>query len=229
MAISIGQPAPGFTAKDQNGATVSLADFAGKYVVLYFYPKDDTPGCTVEACNFRDDHSTLQAAGAVVLGVSPDSEASHQKFIAKHSLPFSLLADTENALSTAYGAWGEKSMYGRTYMGIIRSTFLIAPDGTVAHAWPKVKVEGHSAEVLAAINALKAGQPVPTAVEAPKPAAAAPGAGAKVGAKKPTKKAAAKKPAKKAAAKKPAKKAASKKPAAKKPAKKPAAKKKARR
>ncbi len=166
MAATVGQKAPAFSAKDQTGATVTQATYAGKYVVLYFYPKDNTPGCTVEACAFRDDSAKLKAAGAVVLGVSPDSEKSHQKFIEKFSLPFQLLVDTDNnTLSTAYGAWGEKSMYGRSYMGVIRSTFLIGPDGKLAHVWPKVKVEGHSDDVLATIQALKAGKPV-LAVEA---------------------------------------------------------------
>ncbi|MER2560204.1 MAG: thioredoxin-dependent thiol peroxidase [Myxococcaceae bacterium] len=163
MAVTAGQKAPAFKAKDQNGATVSLADFKGKYVVLYFYPKDNTPGCTVEACAFRDDHSHLTKAGAVVLGVSPDSEKSHQNFIAKFNLPFPLLVDTDHSLAEAYGAWGEKSLYGRKFLGIIRSTFLIAPDGSIAHAWPKVKVDGHSEDVLAAIEAHQSG-------EAPAPA-----------------------------------------------------------
>ena len=159
MAATVGQKAPAFSAKDQTGATVTQATYAGKYVVLYFYPKDNTPGCTVEACAFRDDSAKLKAAGAVVLGVSPDSEKSHQKFIEKFSLPFQLLVDTDNTLSTAYGAWGEKSMYGRSYMGVVRSTFLIGPDGKLAHVWPKVKVNGHSDEVLAAILADKSGAP----------------------------------------------------------------------
>ncbi|MDP3234430.1 MAG: thioredoxin-dependent thiol peroxidase [Myxococcales bacterium] len=163
MAATVGQKAPAFSAKDQSGATVTQATYAGKYVVLYFYPKDNTPGCTVEACAFRDDSAKLKAAGAVVLGVSPDSEKSHQKFIEKFSLPFQLLVDTDNTLSTAYGAWGEKSMYGRSYMGVVRSTFLIGPDGKLAHVWPKVKVEGHSDDVLATIQALKAGKPAPAA------------------------------------------------------------------
>jgi peroxiredoxin Q/BCP len=202
MAATVGQKAPAFSAKDQTGATVTQTTYAGNYVVLYFYPKDNTPGCTVEACAFRDDFAKLKAAGAVVLGVSPDSEKSHQNFIAKFSLPFQLLVDPDNTLSTAYGAWGEKSMYGRSYMGVIRSTFLIAPDGTLAHAWPKVKVEGHSDDVLATIQALKTGKPVPPATTDAKPAAKAapkkPGAKAKAAPKKP----AAKKAVKKAAPKK---------------------------
>jgi peroxiredoxin Q/BCP len=179
MAITVGQKAPAFSAKDQTGATVSLSDFGGKYVVLYFYPKDNTPGCTVEACSFRDDFAHFKKAGGVVIGVSPDSEKSHQGFIAKHQLPFQLLVDADHAVASRYGAWGEKSLYGRKFMGIIRSTFLIAPDGTVAAAWPKVKVDGHSEDVLAAIEAHQSGDAA--------------------SAKKPVKKAA---PAKKAAPKK---------------------------
>jgi peroxiredoxin Q/BCP len=152
MALEEGAKAPAFSLKDQDGNTVKLADFAGKQVVLYFYPKDNTPGCTTEACNFRDEHSALKKAGAVVLGVSPDSEKSHQGFIKKHSLPFPLLVDTEHAIAEKYGAWGEKSLYGRKFMGIIRSTFLIGPDGKVKKAWPKVKVDGHVDEVLAAVK-----------------------------------------------------------------------------
>jgi peroxiredoxin Q/BCP len=166
--VTAGQKAPAFKAKDQSGATVSLADFSGKYVVLYFYPKDNTPGCTTEACAFRDDFSKLKAAKAVVLGVSPDSEKSHQGFIAKYELPFQLLVDTDHTLANAYGAWGEKSLYGRKFMGIIRSTFLIAPDGTVARAWPKVKVDGHSDDVLAAIKAHASGEVVEAPAKAKK-------------------------------------------------------------
>ena len=152
--IEAGKKAPAFSLKDQDGKTVKLADFAGKNVVLYFYPKDDTPGCTTEACNFRDEHSKLQKAGAVVLGVSPDSEARHAKFRAKYSLPFTLLADTEHEVAEKYGAWGEKSLYGKKYMGILRSTFLIGKDGKVAKVWDKVKVKEHAAEVLEALKAL---------------------------------------------------------------------------
>jgi len=162
-------------------------------VVLYFYPKDDTPGCTVEACNFRDEHSALEKAGAVVLGVSPDTTKSHEKFATKFSLPFPLLADTDHKVAETYGAWGEKTNYGRTFMGIIRSTFLIDPQGVVKHVWPKVKVNGHVDEVLSVLTGV-----------APAPAK-----------KAPAKKAAAKKaPAKKAPAKKaPAKKASKRKTA----------------
>jgi peroxiredoxin Q/BCP len=209
MGVSVGQAAPAFSAKDQGGATVSLAQLAGRYVVLYFYPKDDTPGCTVEACAFRDDHSALAAAGAVVLGVSPDDAKSHTKFITKYQLPFSLLADTDNAVAKAYGAWGEKSMYGRTYMGILRSTFLLGPDGVVRYAWPKVKPEGHAAEVLAALKAIKAGQPAAGEASAKK---------ASPSKKAPVSRPAAKKQAAAPTRKAPARKAApKKKPAAKKP------------
>jgi thioredoxin-dependent peroxiredoxin len=154
--IEEGKKAPAFSLKDQSGATVKLADFAGKYVVLYFYPKDDTPGCTTEACGFRDEHSKLQKAGAVVLGVSPDDEARHGKFSAKYQLPFTLLADTQHAVAEKYGAWGEKNNYGKKYQGILRSTFLVAPDGKVAKVWPKVKTAGHAVQVLEALQALKA-------------------------------------------------------------------------
>ncbi|EAU69062.1 thioredoxin-dependent thiol peroxidase [Stigmatella aurantiaca] len=147
-----GSVAPGFQLPDQNGNTVSLAQFAGKHVVLYFYPKDDTPGCTTEACDFRDESSALTKAGAVVLGVSPDDTKRHQKFAAKFNLPFSLLADTEHEAAEAYGVWGEKTNYGRTFMGITRTTFLIDPQGKVKRVWPKVKVAGHVKEVLAALG-----------------------------------------------------------------------------
>jgi peroxiredoxin Q/BCP len=148
-----GAPAPSFTLPDQDGKPVSLKDFAGKWVVLYFYPKDDTPGCTKEACSFRDSHAALQARGAVVLGVSGDSTASHRKFADKYGLPFPLLADTDHAVARAYGAWGTKRMYGKEYEGLIRSTVIIDPEGRVAKTWPKVKPEGHGAEVLAWLEA----------------------------------------------------------------------------
>jgi thioredoxin-dependent peroxiredoxin len=181
-----GDTAPSFELKDQQGRSVKLADLAGRSVVLYFYPKDDTPGCTVEACNFRDEHSALEKAGAVVLGVSPDTTKSHEKFSTKFSLPFPLLADTEHKVAEAYGAWGEKSNYGRTYMGIIRSTFLIDPQGTVKHVWPKVKVNGHVNEVLAVLTG---GAPATEAASALAPAKKA--AAKKTAAKKaPAKKAA---------------------------------------
>jgi len=148
----VGDKAPAFSLEDQSGKTVKLSDFKGKTVVLYFYPKDDTPGCTREACSFRDEHSALKKAGAVVLGVSPDSGPSHAKFAGKYKLPFPLLADTDHAISEKYGAWGEKSLYGRKFMGITRSTFLIDASGKVARVWPKVKVDGHVDQVLEAIR-----------------------------------------------------------------------------
>jgi len=156
MAAEEGKKAPAFALEDQNGNTVKLAELAGKYVVLYFYPRDNTPGCTTEACAFRDEHSKLVKQGAVVLGVSPDTAKSHQKFIEKFELPFPLLVDEGHALAEKYGAWGEKNMYGKKTMGIIRSTFLIGPDGVVVKAWPKVKVDGHVEQVAAALKAAKA-------------------------------------------------------------------------
>jgi thioredoxin-dependent peroxiredoxin len=152
--LTEGDKAPSFSLKDQNGKTVKLTDFKGQPVVLYFYPKDDTPGCTTEACGFRDEHAKLVKAGAVVLGVSPDDEKKHTKFIAKYSLNFSLLADTEHTLAEKFGAWGEKKMYGKSYMGILRSTFLIDAAGKIAKVWPKVKPEGHAADVLADLKKL---------------------------------------------------------------------------
>jgi peroxiredoxin Q/BCP len=143
-----GQKAPDFTSKDQNGNTVSLNQFAGKKVVLYFYPKDDTPGCTAEACDFRDNYQGLTAQGIVVLGVSVDDEKSHKKFVAKHSLPFTLLADTDHQIVTAYGVWGEKNMYGKTYMGTIRTTFIIDEKGTISHIIKKVDTQNSTAQVL---------------------------------------------------------------------------------
>lgn len=151
-AIKDGAPAPGFELKDQNGMTHKLSDYAGKYIVLYFYPKDDTPGCTTEACQFRDMSKEFVKHNAVVLGVSPDTEKSHAKFAAKFELPFPLLADTEKKMVEAYGVWKEKSMYGRKYMGVERTTFLIGPDGKVVHGWAKVSVTGHDADVLKALT-----------------------------------------------------------------------------
>jgi thioredoxin-dependent peroxiredoxin len=147
--LSIGAKAPSFSAPDQTGQTVSLSDFAGKTVVLYFYPKDDTPGCTVEACSFRDEYAAFGKKGAVVLGVSPDSPKSHTKFVEKFTLPFTLLADTDHAIALAYGVWVEKSMYGKKYMGVERSTFVIDPSGKLKAIYRKVKPAEHTAEVLA--------------------------------------------------------------------------------
>lgn len=132
MSLTLGQPAPGFTLPDENGRPISLADFAGRKVILYFYPKDDTPGCTTQACGFRDAYPTVEAANAVVLGVSPDGAKSHTSFKAKQRLPFTLLTDADHEVAEAYGVWGEKSMYGRKYMGIIRSHFVIDEAGRLA-------------------------------------------------------------------------------------------------
>jgi len=150
--LNVGDRAPDFDLQDQTGKHHTLASLEGKQAVIYFYPKDDTPGCTVEACSFRDEYAALKRKDAVVLGVSPQGEASHQKFAQKYSLPFPLLCDTEHALAEAFGAWGEKENYGRKYMGILRSTFIIGADGKISHVWPKVKTKGHGAEVLAALN-----------------------------------------------------------------------------
>ncbi len=146
--LKAGQKAPEFTANDQNGNSETLSEFAGKKVVLYFYPKDDTPGCTAEACNFRDNYQGLTAQGIVVLGVSVDDEKSHQKFITKHSLPFTLLADTGKKIVEAYGVWGEKNMYGKKYMGISRKTFLINENGVISHIIEKVDTANSTAQVL---------------------------------------------------------------------------------
>ena len=150
--MKVGDKAPAFSVKDDTGATVKLSDFKGKKVVLYFYPKDDTPGCTKEACNFRDGIAALKKRGAVVLGVSADSVESHKKFKSKFDLNFPLLADTDRSIIEAFDVWKEKSMYGRKYMGIERTTFLIGPDGKITHIFPKVKVDQHANEVLAALD-----------------------------------------------------------------------------
>jgi peroxiredoxin Q/BCP len=146
--LNIGNKAPAFTLKTDTGETVSLKDFKGKKVVLYFYPKDDTPGCTRESCDFRDNMKTFEKKNAVILGVSADGVASHQKFKEKYGLPFTLLADEEKKVVEAYGVWQEKSNYGRTYMGIVRTTFIIDEQGKISHIFPKVKVDGHIQEVL---------------------------------------------------------------------------------
>jgi len=145
-----GSTAPAFKTKDANGETVSLKDLRGQKVVLYFYPKDDTPGCTKEACSFRDAFSQYKKKGIAVLGVSPDNEASHQKFVTKYKLPFTLLADTDKSIAEAYGVWGEKKFMGRTYMGVHRTTFLIDEKGKIKKIFEKVKPEDHASEVLQA-------------------------------------------------------------------------------
>jgi thioredoxin-dependent peroxiredoxin len=153
LKLKPGDPAPDFTATTQAGTKVSLADFKGKNVILYFYPKDNTPGCNREACAFRDEFSRLAAKGAVVLGVSTDSVPSHSKFAQKFSLPFTLLSDENKALVQSYGVWGLKSFMGRKFVGTRRITFLIGPDGRIKQVWPKVKPAEHAKEVLAALDA----------------------------------------------------------------------------
>jgi peroxiredoxin Q/BCP len=152
--IEEGATAPDFTLKSDKGQDVRLSELRGKPVVLYFYPKDDTPGCTREACAFRDRSADLKKAGAAVLGVSPDDVASHGQFRDKYSLNFPLLADTDHKIADAYGAWREKNMYGKKSMGIQRSTFLIDPAGKVRKIWKRVNVDGHDEAVLAALSAL---------------------------------------------------------------------------
>jgi thioredoxin-dependent peroxiredoxin len=152
--IEEGQPAPDFTLLDQEGKSVTLSKLQGSPIVLYFYPKDDTPGCTTEACAFRDAEANYQAAGAKVLGVSPDDVKSHAKFAKKFTLPFPLLADTETKVCELYGVWKEKSMYGKTYMGVERTTILIDAQGVVRKVYPKVKVPGHSDAILEALKTM---------------------------------------------------------------------------
>ena len=152
--LQIGDPAPAFTLPADGDRTIASGDLAGKPYVVYFYPKDSTPGCTTEACDFRDNFARVTAAGAMVFGVSKDSVKSHDRFKAKYTLPFPLLSDTELTLHRAYGAWGMKKMYGKEFEGTIRSTFLVGADGNIAATWPSVKVKGHVDAVLAAIAAL---------------------------------------------------------------------------
>lgn len=154
MALEIGDKAPDFTAEADNGETVSLSDFLGSKVILYFYPKDSTPGCTTEACDFRDRHNAFEGAGAVVLGVSMDSLKSHVRFKEKQALPFLLLSDPDHAICDLYGTYVLKKNYGREYMGIERSTFIIDREGAIAHVERKVKVKGHAASVLDIVSKL---------------------------------------------------------------------------
>ena len=148
MALSIGDVAPDFTTTDQHGNPLTLSDFRGRSVVLYFYPKDDTPGCTAQACSLRDNYADLKKAGYEVLGVSIDPQKAHQKFIAKYDLPFSLVADTNKSVVEAYGVWQEKSMYGRTYMGTARKTFVIDENGSITDIIEKVDTKNHAEQIL---------------------------------------------------------------------------------
>lgn len=152
MPISANQPAPDFALQDQTGEVRKLSDFRGHPVVLYFYPKDDTPGCTTEACNFRDDFHIYEENGIVILGVSPDDAKSHTKFIKKFKLPFTLLADEGHQVCDQYGVWGPKKFMGKEYEGVLRTTFVIGPDGNILKVFENVKPDGHSAEVLAALK-----------------------------------------------------------------------------
>lgn len=151
MPIAAGFPAPDFSLLDENGTIRSLSEFKGRTVVLYFYPKDDTPGCTTEACEFRDAYAEYEKAGVIILGVSPDAPKSHVKFKSKYNLPFPLLADVDHAVCSAYGVWGRKKYMGREYDGVFRTTFLVGPDGTIRKVFEGVKPAGHAAEVLSAL------------------------------------------------------------------------------
>ncbi len=148
MDIHINDKAPDFTLPDQNGKEVSLKQFRGQYVVLYFYPRADTPGCTIEACEFRDAYKKIEKTGGVILGISPDQPKAQKKFEEKYDLPFTLLGDAEKKVGNAFGVIQEKNMYGKKVMGVVRTTFIIGPDGKVKHIFPKVKAQGHAAEVL---------------------------------------------------------------------------------
>ena len=154
-SLQEGVSAPEFSAQTQDRDEMALKDLKGKFVVLYFYPRDDTPGCTKEACGFRDSWEQIHKAGAVVLGVSPDTVDSHKKFARKFKLPFPLLADETKKIVQDYGVWGEKKFMGRTYMGVQRTTFLIGPDGKIRKIWPQVKPDEHAAEVIAALAEAK--------------------------------------------------------------------------
>lgn len=148
MTLNEGDKAPAFSANNQKGETISLANYAGKKLVLYFYPKDDTPGCTKEACSLRDNYKALLKQGYEILGVSPDNEKKHQKFIEKYELPFDLLADTDQTVANAYGVWVEKNMYGRKYMGIARTTFIIDEKGVISEIIKKVDTAAHAEQIL---------------------------------------------------------------------------------
>ncbi len=150
--LKAGDMAPGFSLEDASGRARSLSEWKGRKIILYFYPKDDTPGCTKEACGFRDRHAEISSKGAIVVGISADKPASHAKFAEKYGLPFVLLSDPEHRALEAYGVWGEKKLYGKVFMGITRSTFLIDEEGRIAKAWPKVSPEGHAEELLEALG-----------------------------------------------------------------------------
>lgn len=154
MTLSVGTLAPDFTLPDENGTLHTLSQYRGQAIVLYFYPKDDTPGCTTEACNFRDDYSAYRKANVLIFGVSPDSPQSHTKFKQKFNLPFPLLADENHTVCEAYHSWGRKKFMGREYDGVLRNTYIIAPDGKIARVFENVKPAEHSAEVLAALQEL---------------------------------------------------------------------------
>jgi peroxiredoxin Q/BCP len=148
ITLNIGDKAPSFSCKNEKGELVSLNEYKGKNLVLYFYPKDDTPGCTAEACDLRDNYQSFLSKGFEVLGVSPDNEKKHQKFISKYELPFSLLADEDHAVAEAYGVWAEKSMYGRKYMGILRTTFVIDSNGIISNIIEKVDTKAHTKQLI---------------------------------------------------------------------------------
>ncbi len=152
--LTEGQKAPDFKGKDQDGNTISLKDFRGKKVVLYFYPADDTPGCTAEACNLRDNFSQLKKAGLAIIGISPDDKASHKKFEQKYNLPFPLVEDPRKKIIDKYEVWGEKNMYGKKYLGLLRTTFLIDENGVIMKVFKKPKTKAHSEEILKALNAI---------------------------------------------------------------------------
>jgi peroxiredoxin Q/BCP len=154
--LNVGDAAPPISLQDESGTLHTLADQRGRWMVVYFYPNDDTPGCTTEACGFRDAQADVQVAGATVWGISPNTAESHRKFKEKHGLTFTLLCDEDHAVAEAYGAWGMKTSFGQEKMGLIRSTVLVDPEGKVARVWPKVSPEGHAEEVLAALSEIRA-------------------------------------------------------------------------
>ncbi len=150
--LSLGDQAPDIQAKDQNGENITLSDYRGKKVILYFYPKDNTPGCTAEACNLKDNYQKLREMGFEVIGVSADSEKSHQNFISKYDLPFNLISDTDKKVLNDFDAWGEKKMYGKTYEGVLRKTYIIDEEGKIEKIIEKVKTKDHTAQILAELN-----------------------------------------------------------------------------